>query len=156
MIDGYLFAQLKKLKTYQNPILVIEGDGLFATRNISDDAIFGALSAVTLGLGISIITCKDSMETARFLLAGAKKERKKGQPIKLRAGKSAMILSEQQRYIAEGLPNISAKLAQRLLSHFKTVRAIFTATEKELVQVSGVGKTIAKAIRKAIDEEYKL
>ena len=96
------------------------------------------------------------METARFLLAGAKKERKKGQPIKLRAGKSAMILSEQQRYIAEGLPNISAKLAQRLLSHFKTVRAIFTATEKELVQVSGVGKTIAKAIRKAIDEEYKL
>jgi len=156
MIDGYLFGQLKKLKAYQNPILVIEGDGLFSTRNISDDAIFGALSAVTMGLGISIITCKDSQETARFLLAGAKKERKRGQPVKLRAGKSAMILSEQQRYILEGLPNISAKLAQRLLSHFKTVRAVFTASEKELTEVSGVGKTIAKDIRKAIDEEYKL
>ncbi len=156
MIDGYLFVQLKKLKTYQSPILVIEGEGLFSTRNISDDAIFGALSAVTLGLGISVIMCKDSKETARFLLAGAKKERKRGRPIKLRAGKSAMSLSEQQRYILEGLPNISAKLAQRLLSHFKTVRAVFTATEKELAEVPGVGKTIAKAIREPIDEEYKL
>ena len=156
MMDNYLFLQLKKLKAYQNPVLIIEGDNLFSTRNISDEAIFGAISAITMGLGISVIMCKDSMETARFLVAGAKRERKRGQPIKLRGGKATMSLREQQQYILEGLPSISAKLAQRLLSHFKSVLNVMNATELELAEVKGIGKILAKSIREAIDEEYRL
>ena len=156
MLDNYLFLQLKKLKAYQNPVLIIEGDNLFSTRNISDEAIFGALSAITMGLGVSIVMCKDSLETAKFLVAGAKRERRKGRPIKLRGGKAAMSLREQQQYILEGLPGISAKLAQRLLSHFKSVIKVMNATEGELAEVKGIGKILAKSIREAVDTDYKL
>ncbi len=156
MMEGYLFNQLRKLKVYQNPILIIEGDGLFTTRNISEEAIFGALSAIVMGLGINIITCRDSLETARFLVAGAKKEARGGRIIKLRGDKTSMTVREQQQYILEGLPNISAKLAQRLLTHFRSVKAVVNASEKELREVRGIGKTLAKTIRETMDAEYGL
>ena len=156
MMDGHLFNQLRKLKVYQNPILIIEGDGLFTTRNISEEAIFGALSAIVMGLGINIIMCKDSLETARFLVAGSKREANKGRIIKLRGDKTSMALRERQQYILEGLPNISAKLAQRLLTHFRSVKAVMNASEEELREVRGIGDMLAKAIREAIDAEYGL
>ncbi len=156
MLDGYLFAQLRKLRSYQSPVLVIEGDGLFSTRNISDEAIFGALSAITISLGIPVINTKDAQDTARFLVAGAKRENAKGREIRLRSAKATMNMRERQQFILEGLPHISAKLAKRLIQHFGSVRAVFDASVEELTAVKGIGEIVAGDIRKAIDSDQEL
>ena len=69
--------------------------------------------------------------------------------------KWSMSPTEQQQFIIEGLPNVSAVLAQRLLQHFGSVRAIANASEEDLCHIQGIGKNIASEIVKAFNMEYK-
>ena len=45
-------------------------------------------------------------------------------------------------------------IAIRLIEHFKTVGAIFAASEKELQEVKGVGPQTAKDIRRVLEAEW--
>jgi Fanconi anemia group M protein len=65
-----------------------------------------------------------------------------------------MSLKERQQFIIEGLPGVSATLAQRLLDHFGSVEAVMKASEKELCKVKGIGGTIAKEIIEVVKGGY--
>ena len=65
-----------------------------------------------------------------------------------------MSLVENQQFVVEGLPNISAVLAKRLLHHFGSVRGIVNASEEELCEVQGIGKNIASDIVKLLNSDY--
>ncbi len=65
-----------------------------------------------------------------------------------------MSLNERQQFLVEGLPNISATLAKRLLLHFGNIRDIMNATENELQEVNGIGKNIASDIIKVLNSNY--
>ena len=65
-----------------------------------------------------------------------------------------MSLIEKQQFLVEGLPNVSAVLAKRLLTHFGSVKDIVDASEKELQEVDGIGKNIASDIIKLLHAEY--
>jgi Fanconi anemia group M protein len=155
LMDGRLFSQLKMLKSaYINPILVLEGEGLLSRRGISDQAIIGALASIISDFNISIISTTNVKETANLLAIMVKREFDEGRPVGIRGEKVSMSLSERQQFIIEGLPGVSATLAQRLLAHFGSVEAIMAADEKKLCEVKGIGDTIAKGIVDVIKSGY--
>jgi Fanconi anemia group M protein len=155
LMDGRLFSQLKMLKSaYINPILVLEGEGLLTRRGISDHAIIGALASIISDFNISIISTTNVKETANLLAIMVKREIDEGRPVGIRGEKVSMSLSERQQFIIEGLPGVSATLAQRLLAHFGSVEAIMAADEKKLCEVKGIGDTIAKGIVDVIKSGY--
>ncbi len=155
LIDNRLFSQVKRLKdAYPSPLIIIEGEGLFS-RDIDQKAIYGAIASIIADFGISIITTRDAKETADLLIAMAIREQKERREIKLRGKKVAMSLDDQRRFIVEGLPNVSAVLAKRLLEHFESIKRIANASMEKLMEVKGIGKNIASKIFEVINEEWE-
>jgi ERCC4-related helicase/ERCC4-type nuclease len=151
LVDGRLFDQLKQLKAYPRPFLVLEGDSLYGHRNVSAEAILGAVAAVAIDLGIPILQTKDAQDTARFLVAVAKREQQReNRKLAVRHGKP---LSDEDRqvYILSGLPGISDILARRLLEQFGSVGAVLSAPTTALAAVEGVGPSRASEIRRILD-----
>ncbi|MDV3103372.1 DEAD/DEAH box helicase [Thermococcus waiotapuensis] len=155
IIDGRLFDQVERLKkAYEKPVIIIEGE-LYGIRNVHPNAIRGAITAVTLDWGVPILFSSDKEETAHFIYLMAKREQEeRKKEVRLRSEKKALTLAERQRLIVEGLPNVSATLAKRLLKHFGNVERVFTATEEELREVEGIGEKKAREIRKVITAPY--
>ena len=77
-----------------------------------------------------------------------------GKGVGRRGEKKGMGVHQMQRFIVEGLPGISATMAERLLLHFGTVERIMTASEEELMEVEGIGKKKARAIREVLRKKY--
>jgi len=156
LIEGKLFVQMKNLRaTYSRPLLLIEGEGLLTKRNMSHNAIFGSIAAIIVDFGIPIVTTQTPQETADFLAVMAQREQKEGdRAVAIRGEKIGHTLSEQQQFLVEGLPNVSAVLAQRLLQHFGSIRALANATEEDLCKIPGIGKLIAADILKILNAEY--
>ncbi len=156
LIEGKLFVQMKNLRAaYSRPLLLIEGDNLLTKRNISHNAIFGSFSAIMVDFGIPIITTHTPQETADFLTVMLHREQKEGdRAVAVRGEKTARTISEQQQFLVEGLPNVSAVLAQRLLQHFGSIRTLVNASEEDLCQINGIGKNIATDILKILNAEY--
>jgi ERCC4-related helicase/ERCC4-type nuclease len=151
LVDGRLFDQLKQLKAYPRPFLVLEGDSLYGHRNVSAEAILGAVAAVAIDLGIPILQTKDAQDTARFLVAVAKREQQReNRKLAVRHGKP-LSDEDRQLYILSGLPGISDILARRLLEHFGSVGAVLAAPTTELAAVEGVGPARASEIRRILD-----
>ena len=156
IMDNRLFEQLLRLKeTYANPILILEGENLLTKRNINHNAIFGSLASISVDFGIPVLTTKDALETADLLKVIAQREQREDKKaVAVRGEKTQMSIRERQQFIIEGLPNVSAVIAKRLLNHFGSVKDIANATEKELLEVKGIGKNIASDIIKLLNANY--
>jgi Fanconi anemia group M protein len=157
IVDGRLFNQLIKLKnTYESPLVIIEGESLYTSRAIRLESIMGAIASVIIDYKIPIIWTRNPIETASLLFHIAKREqlKEKHEP-RIRYESKPKSLDEIKEYIVAGLPHINTTLAKRLLKRFKTVEKIFTASEKELQEVDGIGKKISEEIKKVLTEEYK-
>lgn len=156
LVDGRLFPQLKALQAYPRPIVIVEGEGLYGQRNLSAEAIAGALASITLDHGIPVLQTRDALETARFLVAIAKREQQRdGRKIALRPGKPLADV-DRQLFLLAGLPGVSDVLARRLLEQFGSVAAAFNAPVRELAAVEGVGPAKASEIRRVLDLESQL
>lgn len=156
--DGRLFSQAKALsENYQHPILILEGEGLFEKRNIRDNAIYGALASLATDFRIPILFTKGGEETASLIAAMVKRdtERSERKSSSVRKEKKSMSIYDTRRYILEGLPSVSGKLAERLLEHFGSVRDVFNADEDELQEVKGIGPATAEKILSVISEDGK-
>jgi len=156
MIEGKLFKQAAKLReAYPRPILIIEGEGLLTKRNISHNAIYGSIVSIIVDFGIPVITTKNPMETANLLyIIAAREQRDEKKPVATRGEKTPMSTREKQQFIVEGLPNISAVLAKRLLEHFGSIKDIVNASEEELKEIQGIGKNIATEIQEILNTRY--
>lgn len=157
IIDGRLFTQLNEMKRlYPNPILIIEGNSLYENDNIRPEAIRGALATIATEIKIPILWSKCARETSELLIAIAKREqiiKKKG--IKIRFEKKPKDIRKLQEYLVSGLPGVDGERARKLLEHFKCPEFVFTASERELMKVEGIGKKLAKGIRKVLGEDYE-
>ncbi len=153
--DGRLFSQLVEMRrNYEVPVLIIEGESLFI-RGFHENSIYGALASIIADYKVPIIFTKDARETAKFIDALLKREFSGKKEIALRKEKRPMSDEERQRYIVESLPNVSAKLSQRLLEHFGTVRDVINAEVGELIQVKGIGRKTAEEIYDIVNKKYK-
>ncbi len=157
IIDRRLFQQLKDLKTtYELPLLLIEGEEPYSARNISPEAIRGAISSILVDFGIPIIWTKNPRDSALMLLTLARREQAQREVrIPIRGEKKPLAIKEQQEYLVAGLPNINRTLAKRLLKHFGTAEKVFTASKEELEEVQGIGEKIANKIRTLLSEKYE-
>ncbi len=157
MIDGRLFEQLTRIKeSFETVLLIIEGETLFDERRIHPNAIRGALASIAVDMAIPIIWTATPLETAEMLFAVAKREqgeKKKG--IGLRGKKKFRSMNQQQEFLLSGLPEIGALSARNLLKHFGTPEKVFAASEQELQQTEGIGKAMAKKIRKILARKYE-
>lgn len=157
IVDKRLMQQAKILReTFERPVLIIEGKGLYTRRAIHPNAIRGTLAALAVDVGIPILPTVDEKETALILLAIARREQMaENREIAVRGEQKKLTLPECQRFLVEGLPGVSAVLAKRLLEHFGTVEKVMCASEKDLQQVRGIGKEKAKEIKKVLTAIYE-
>ncbi len=157
IIDRRLLTQARELSSnFEIPILIIEGEGdLYSLRDVHPNAIRGALAALAVNFGISVIPSRDEEDTANFLYTVAKREQDyEGREVVLRGEKKPLLLEERQRYIIESLPNVSAVLAKRLLEKFKSVKGVVNASEKELMKIEAIGKGKAEEISRIVRSRY--
>lgn len=148
LTDGRLFSQAKALsREYGKPLMIIEGEGLYHRRNIDERAIHGALASLVTDFNIPLLMTRDEGETASLIHAVlARGKGNNGRTVPLRKNKESMSSRDSKLFILEGLPNVSGMLAERLLEHFGSVRAVFEADENELRKVKGIGPVTAKRI----------
>jgi Fanconi anemia group M protein len=155
IIDARLFEQLKFMKmNYKKPILILEGNDLYEYLDVN--VIQGAIASIIVDFSIPILQTKSANETARILTLIAKREQlTERRTPRIREGKKPEILKELQEYLVAGLPGIDHIRAKNLLKHFHCPEFVFTATERELRQVQGIGRELSKKIRKVLETEYK-
>ncbi len=158
LMDGRdLFGQISDLaRTFERPLLIIEGEGLYTTRQIHPNAIRGVLSSIAIDFGVPIIFSKDEEDTAALISVIAKREQidnKTG--INLHGKKTAPTLKEQQEYVISSIPEIGPVVAKNLLQHFGSVEKVMLASREELMKVGLVGPKTADRIKEVVNGEYK-
>ncbi|MBS3113484.1 DEAD/DEAH box helicase [Candidatus Woesearchaeota archaeon] len=158
IIDGRLLQQIKNLKNnFERPIVVIEGEqNIYAVRNVHQNSILGMLATIAVSYGIPIIQTRNFKETAALLQIIAKREQDEtGKDFSLHADRKPSTLKEQQEYFVSSLPGINLTLAKPLLRHFKTIKNLVGASEKELQEVEKIGPVKAKQIKDVVEGEYR-
>lgn len=156
IMDKRLYKQAKELvENFNNPLIILEGDDLY-TGFIHPNAIRGALASITVDFGIPILPTRSQEDTAAMIFRIALREQMHERPeIQIRTEKKPLTLMEQQLYIVESLPNVGPVTAKKLLEEFGSIKNIICASEEDLKKVEGIGKKIAKNIRKVLDTSLK-
>jgi ERCC4-type nuclease len=140
MINKRLTKQLEELQQYKNKLLMIEGIeeqeiyGEENERGINPNAIRGFLLSIALKHKIPIIFTKNSEDTAKFIAILA---RKKETESSLNVSKKTLNKKERLQFILESFPGIGPKTAKKLLSEFKTLKAIMNAQLEDLRKIIG-------------------
>ncbi len=158
LMDGRdLFGQISDLRrTFDRPLLIIEGEGLYTARQIHANSIRGVLSSIAVDFGVPIIFSRDEEDTAALIAIMAKREQTDGKrDISLHGKKTSLTLKEQQEYVISSLPEIGPAVARNLLLHFGSVERVMSASREELMEVGLVGPKTADRIREVVSGAYK-
>ncbi|MDO9517532.1 MAG: DEAD/DEAH box helicase [Methanosarcinaceae archaeon] len=152
-----IFTQISNLaRTYDKPVLIIEGEGLFTARQLNPNAIHGTLASLAIDFGVSIFYTRDAEDTAALLKVIAKREQiDEKREVSAHGKKSSRLLSEQQEYVVSAISEIGPKAARSLLKHFGSVEAVMKADYDELLKVELIGPKTAARIREVVESDYK-
>lgn len=156
IIDGRLLSQLRGLRSFPRPIIVIEGtEDLYAVRNVHPNAILGMFAAITVSYNIPVLFTRDPRETAALLNLIAKKELEHGHKEHQLHTQKPLTDQELQEFIVASLPGVGSGLAKRLLAHFRTVRNLVDADVEALAAVEKIGKKKAEQLFAIFNREYR-
>ncbi|MGV8171886.1 MAG: DEAD/DEAH box helicase [Candidatus Woesearchaeota archaeon] len=156
IIDGRLLGQLRELKKYERPIIIIEGtEDIYSMRKIHPNSIRGMIATITVSYGIPIIQTRNSKDTAEYLISIAKREQSEEKNDIQHHYKKPETIREQQEYFISALPNIGMGGAIPLLKHFKSVKNIVNASEKELRDVDLIGPKKSKSLKEIFDKDWE-
>ena len=128
MINKRLLLQLKEIKKYPKPILLIEGFYYdYKNHNIHENAIRGMITSVATNFQIPIIFTENENDTSKYLINLAKKQeaqmnhpsgKRLKQEFSIRPTKTLETLEERKQFILEGLPGIGPTLSKKLLQKY--------------------------------------
>jgi Fanconi anemia group M protein len=154
--DRSLFGQARDMsRHYARPVVVVEGEGLYEERNVHPGAIRGALAALAVDFGVSVLTTRDEGETTALLETIASREQtERNRQVSVHGEKAAKTLDEQQEYVVSAIADVGPVTAEALLAQFGSVEAVMTATEEELQETRGVGVKTAARIREVVGSDY--
>lgn len=157
ILDRRLFEQARALReAYPRPLILLEGRGPLRS-GISQEALRGAIASVIIDLGVPILWVKDAAEGALFILTICRREQRGERgDLSLKDRRKAPTPDGEREYVVASLPFVEAKMARRLLSRFGSVEGVFTASERELMEVEGIGPKKAKRIREVISGGYSV
>jgi ERCC4-type nuclease len=133
MINKRLLMQLREIKKYPKPILLIEGFYYdYDQHTVHENAIRGMLTSIATEFQVPIIYTEDEKDTAKFIINLARKPEKPKQPLSTRPTKTFETLEERKQFILEGFPKIGPTTAKKLLEKHKKLRKIFNLKDEEL------------------------
>ncbi|MBI2668605.1 hypothetical protein HYX14_02060 [Candidatus Woesearchaeota archaeon] len=144
-----LFEQLSRLKScYPVCFLILEVYDFAHIANYR--AFYGAIIHIMLEMNIRILFTQNKEQTAEVILLLAGKA--SDSQYSLQHKRKEIRWTERKHQILEAIPNIGKKKADLLLKHFSAPSAVFTANEKELRKVIGIGKKTARNIKELLGE----
>lgn len=151
--DGRLFRQVYSIMDIKLPyILILEGlKSSIKKSGMSRQAVQGALTHLSVFLGIPILRSKNLEETIGLIMMDGK-QLEKDDTIEIRriyhksrkARKASFDTLKMQLLL--NLPGVGNKTALNLLKQFGSIKQIANCTEKDLQKVEGIGKKTAQEI----------
>lgn len=138
IINKRIFDQINQLTSNEeiSPLLIIElGDEDIYQGIIHENALRGFFLSLATNNKIPFIFSQNEKDTAKYLSVLA--NRKENKEFSLRPSRVLKTQEERQQFILEGFPNIGPVKAKALLEKFKTLNAIFNASEEELKEILG-------------------
>ncbi len=152
--DGSVQSSLAKMKhEYLHPILIVQGAPEGEGVQAGNAAVYDALSSILAEYHMPILSTGNADETAAAIRALRRQEETR--EAKDRKGmQTTLDVSSRQMFLVQGLPNVSATLAQRLLKRFGSVKGIADADVEELMQVDGIGRVIAEGIHTVLRKDF--
>lgn len=154
IIDGRLFKQAAALAHDRcRGVLVLEGTGPSDGFGVSREALQGALISVAVFFGLAVLRSRDAAETAQLLVYLGRQSREFARGGLPRPGYRPKGRRARQLFVLQGLPGIGPERAARLLEHFGSVPAVFTASDQALTAVPGIGPAVAGRIRSLLEAE---
>ncbi|MDE1823291.1 MAG: hypothetical protein KGH50_03115 [Candidatus Micrarchaeota archaeon] len=154
IVTGRLFEQAERLsQAYERPIIIIEGDR--EEFRMKGNVINGALASLYIDYDIPVIETGSAKESAEIIrhIARHEQDGKKRVP-SVKGGARSFTQSQFMERVVGNMPGVGMDTAQKLLQHFGSVKAIASATEKELMEVENVGGKRAKAIFELMHSIY--
>ncbi|MFO7926361.1 DEAD/DEAH box helicase [Natronomonas sp.] len=154
--DRSLFEQVgAAARYYARPVVIIEGDRLYETRNVHPNAIRGALASLAVDFGASVMRTDDADDTANLLEVIARREQETDdRSVSVHGEKGGKTLVEQQEYVVGSVAEVGPVTARALLEHFGSVEAVMGASGDDLLDVDGIGEITADRIRTVTKSEY--
>jgi Fanconi anemia group M protein len=156
LVERDLLGQLRTLAEHTlRPVLIIEGDDLYAQRDIHPNALRGTLAAIAVDLGVSIFFSRDEEDTAQMIHILARREEERGERTpRLPLHKVYRSSREEQEMIVASVPEIGLKNARLLLESLGSIQGIITASEEDLARVRGIGEKKAHRIFELARKTY--
>lgn len=160
MINKRLFEQVTRLReAYPAPVaLLLEGDLAFFEERRQPRALWGALAAIAVDLGVTVLPTPSKESTAELLAVLARRaarERTEGARHDVRFKPRLLGPHAQQQFAVQGLPGIGDVVSANLLERFGSVRRVYAASEKDLLRTPGVGAKRAREISEFLDRPYE-
>jgi ERCC4-related helicase/ERCC4-type nuclease len=155
--DRSMFEQVGEMAShYARPVVIVEGEAdLYEERNVHPNAIRGALASLAIDFDASVLRTDGEDDTADTLAVLAEREQEESdRAVSVHGEKSTKTLPEQQEYVVASIAEVGPVTARSLLSEFRTVEAVMTATTEDLMEVEGVGEVTAERMREVIGSEY--
>lgn len=137
------------------PILIIEGEINYEYTMFDPQAIRGAVSAMMLQYGLSVLSTRNLEETVELIAMMARQEQIGIPEISLIPKRKAADLPDLQRRIIEMLPGCGMVMARDLLQHFGSVHRIANATEEDFLSIRGIGAKKATEMYAVLNAEYE-
>ena len=157
-INRDIFGQvIDMIRAYPRSIMILEGDSVFGIRNISPEALRGSQAGLTVGMRVPIISTKNVTQTAALAVTIARREQfRMKRSVSMHGKRSNMTMPQRQIYVVSSIgEGVGVVVAEDLLKHFHSVRAVMNASIDELMEVKGVGQKIAEKIGEIVGGEYK-
>jgi len=147
LVERDLLGQVRALAdAVPRPVMVVEGADLYSHRNIHPNAIRGALAAIAVDMGVTLLYSANERETAELLLVLARREEGGRGERKSHPRKSRRSVRDQQLYALSALPDIGPRTALILLDAFGSLLGVFSADRAALAAIPGIGEKTAARI----------
>jgi ERCC4-type nuclease len=154
--DRSLFTSAIYLREhFETPILLLEGRIDYEASGFHPQAIRGALSALILEYGLSVLMAADVDETVHLLAMMARHAQVGVPEISMVPKRKAVSLPDLQRRVVEMLPGCGRVAARELLQTFGSIARIVEAGPGELRRVRGIGEQRAGEIDEVLNAEYR-
>lgn len=152
--DGTITSSLARLKhEYLHPILIVQGESEGQGEKAGNAAVYDALSSLLSEFHMPVLSTANASETAAAIRSLYRQEEakfaKEGKGVQ-----TTLDVQSRQMFLVQGLPNVSATLAQRLLEQFGSVKGIADANVEELMKVDGIGRVIAEGIHTVLRKRF--
>ncbi len=156
IVDRRLFTQVDDLlAAYSRVVYMIEGESPYEASHLHPNAVRGALSYLVILKDVTLIRSEGPEDTAWLVATMARHEQEGlGYEVSKHRNRKASNPDLTMRYLVEDLPGVGPKTADALLRHFGSLRALFIASEDDLMNVPGVGSKRARQIAALLQRPY--